>query len=186
MHALFNCSFLSLPHPRLEAVREDAQKLGCASAVGSNAIQLVCAVGFEVLTTALEEKTSKVVKDVTAQLDVSECVGIFQAAGLEESIVPCLEIAKKERNEVFVVTTTPLQGVKIPEGLNVKMVFGDGPDNILPIWEEEYLPQTLIQRGCLVASEPLVLVTKGLESIQEGFNLMRKGVSAGKVVVIGE
>lgn len=204
-HALFNKEFLALPHPKLAAVREKLPKCiliwGGASAVGSNAIQLARAAGFEVITTASEKNfeymkrlgashvfdynKEDIVSEIAVQLDVSDCAGIFQAAGMMSSTGPCLQIAKQVKQDIFVATTTPLQDDMIPEGVRAKMVFGTEHHDILSIWQN-FLPHALAQREYVVAPAPYVMETKGLEGIQEGINELRKGVSAKKVIVVAE
>ena len=51
---------------------------------------------------------------------------------------------------------------------------------------QDYLPEALKQGKCICAPEPLVVQGKGLERIQEGMDLQRRGVSARKVVVMLE
>ncbi|KAJ5995423.1 oxidoreductase [Penicillium waksmanii] len=204
-HALFNSKFLALPKPGLDIEPGSSGKSvliwGGASAVGMNAIQLARAAGVEVYATAsprnfeylaklgasqLFDYTSEnVVADIVAALNKSVCSGIFQAAGAESSVKPCLDVADKTDGDIFVVTTTPLAEGLVPEGVRAKMVFGDEHDDILEIWEK-FLPQALFQKKYLIAPEPVVVEQKGLEGIQEGLDMLRKGVSAKKVVVVGD
>lgn len=201
-HALFNGSYLALPHPKLKAARETSPKCimvwGGASAVGSNAIQLARAAGFQVITTASEKNfeyvkglgasfvfdysKKDVITEVVAQLADTDCVGIFQAAGMMDSIESCLEVAKQVRQDILLATTTPLQDDMIPEGVRAKMVFGEENNDILPIWRD-FLPQALANREYIAAPAPCVMGTKGLEGVQEGVDKLRRGVSAKKIVV---
>ncbi|KAJ5309478.1 uncharacterized protein N7443_001939 [Penicillium atrosanguineum] len=202
-HALFNKEFLALEKPGLEIEMGSMGKSvliwGGASVVGTNAIQLACAAGLEVYATASERNfeylkmlgvsrvfdynSESVVDEIVAALDAPSCAGIFQAAGAEDSVKPCLEIAEKAMGNIFVVTTMPLVEGLVPEGVRAKMLFGDKHDDILEIWEK-FLPQALVQQKYLVAPKPFVIEKKGLEGIQEGFDVLRKGVSAKKVVVV--
>jgi hypothetical protein len=63
------------------------------------------------------------------------------------------------------------------------MVFVHEHDDILKIWGN-FLPEALFQKKYLIAPEPVVIEQKGLEGIQEGLNMLRKGVSAKKIVVV--
>jgi NADPH:quinone reductase and related Zn-dependent oxidoreductases len=202
-HALFDKEYLALERPELDIVPGSLGKSvlvwGGASAVGMNAIQLACAAGLEVYATAsarnfaylkklgasrvFDYTGQSVVDEIVTALDASACVGIFQAAGAESSVKPCLEVAEKAKGDIFLVTTTPLVEGLVPEGVRAKMLFGDKHDDILEIWEK-FLPQALAQRKYLVAPEPVVTENRGLEGIQEGFDILRKGVSAKKVVVV--
>lgn len=204
-HALFNSKTLALPGPRVDFIRGSAGKSvviwGGASSVGGNAIQLARAAGLEVLTTVsktnfeyvkklgasmvFDYTSESVVEDVISALDNGDapCVGIFQAAGSNDSVGPVLEIARRAKGDIFVITTTPLQGVVVPEGVSAKMLFGASHDDILHIWRQ-FLPQALEEGMYIVAPEPLVVETRGLEGIQFGYDILKKGVSAKKVVVL--
>jgi hypothetical protein len=73
---------------------------------------------------------------------------------------------------------------KTPEGVDGKFIIGSTlKDNELgaKIFGE-YLPTALEAGSFLYAPEPLV-IGKGLERIQEAFEVVKKGMSAKKVVV---
>ncbi|KAJ6101933.1 Polyketide synthase enoylreductase [Penicillium sp. IBT 16267x] len=175
---------------------------GGSSSVGSNAIQLAGAAGLEVLTTAsprnfesLKKLGADMVFDYTApdvvsqivrELDArSDCVGMFQAAGFAASLGPILEVASLIKSDVFVVTTMPLQEGVVPEGVRAKMLFGNNQDVILGLWRE-FLPKALADGTYHAVPESLVMETRGLKGIQKGYDVLRKGVSARKVVVLAE
>ncbi|KAJ5897277.1 Polyketide synthase enoylreductase [Penicillium tannophilum] len=175
---------------------------GGSSSVGSNAIQLAVAIGLEVLTTAsprnfegLKKLGADMVFDYTApdvvshivhELDArSNCVGIFQAAGFAASLGPVLEIASLVKSDVFVVTTMPLQEDMVPDGVRANMLFGGNQEVILELWRE-YLPKALEDGEYHALPDPLVMHTRGLNGIQEGYDVLKKGVSAKKVVVLAE
>lgn len=206
-HALFNSTTSALPGPRVEFVSGSAGKRlfiwGGASSVEGNAIQLVREAGLEVLTTASEKNfeyvkglgasvvfdytSESVVEDVVSALDNGDvpCVGIFQAAGFKDSLGPVLGVARRAKADLFVITTAPLQEGVVPEGVRAKMLFGGGHDDILGIWRE-FLPRALEEGKYVVAPGPLILERRGLEGIQLGYELLKKGVSARKVAVFAE
>lgn len=175
---------------------------GGSSSVGSNAIQLAVASGLEVLTTA-SPRNFKGLKDLGADLvfdytapDVvsrivhelnarSNCVGIFQAAGFAASLGPTLEVASLIKSDVLVVTTVPLQEGVVPDGVRAKMLFGGNQDVILNLWRQ-FLPKALEDGRYRALPDPLVIKTRGLQGIQEGYDVLKKGVSAKKVVVLAE
>jgi hypothetical protein len=78
-----------------------------------------------------------------------------------------------------------LQEGVVPEGVRAKMLLGDSHDDILVMWKE-FLPKALKEGKYIVAPEPLVVGTRGLEGIQLGYDILRKGVSARKVVVLAK
>lgn len=206
-HALFNSKTLALSGPKLGSVPGSKCKRvliwGGASSVGGNAIQLARAAGLEVLTTASKKNfefveklgasmvfdytSDSVVADIISELDSRDvsCVGIFQAAGHNDSLGPCFEIAQRAKGDIFVITTSPLQDGVVPEGVWAKMLLGDSHDDILGMWKE-FLPRALEEGKYIVAPEPLVVETRGLKGIQLGYDILKKGVSARKVVVLAE
>lgn len=212
-HALANTGYLNLPVPGSVAAKNGGGETmegkgqrvfiwGGSSSVGSNAIQLAVAAGLEVITTAsprnsellkklgatrvIDYKEEDVVAQVVAELDgEGECVGIFQAAGAFDSIAAILEIANLIKSDAFVVTTTPLSDGMVPEGVRAKFLLGSDQNDILGIWGE-FLPSALERKEYIVCPEPMVLKTKGLKGIQEGYEVLKGGVSARKVVVIAE
>ncbi|KAL8700768.1 MAG: hypothetical protein Q9201_005268 [Fulgogasparrea decipioides] len=202
-HALFSKDFLALPNPKVEPVKTWKSLLvwGGSSAVGSNAIQLATAAGFKVVSSAsphnfnyveslgaskvFDYSSETVIQDVVAELDCSTYAGIFQAAG---SVEACLQIADKAKTDLFVATALPVPEDKVPDGVRAKIVFGTTlTDNETgPAIFEDFLPKALAQGKYKVTPEPQILETKGLEGIQEGFDVLRKGVSAKKIVIVAE
>lgn len=200
--ALFAKGFLALPYPTIEPVHTGKSILiwGGSSSVGSNAIQLAKAAGFDVVSTSsprnfdhvkslgarkmFDYSSPRVIADIVVELDRSDCVGIFHAAG---SVEPSLEIAGKAKADLLVASATQVPEDKVPQGVRAKMVFGaDLAYEIAPAVFENFLPKALMQGRYKVAPEPMILVKKGLEGIQEGVDTLKKGVSAKKVVVVAE
>lgn len=89
---------------------------GGSSAVGSNAIQLATAAGYDVIATcskknfdyvkglgavsAFEYKDIEVTTKVAAELDKGECAAIFIPAGLKDGNVAACEIASRSKQNV--------------------------------------------------------------------------------------
>ena len=202
-HALFSKDFLALPSPKVKTVPTGKSVLvwGGSSAVGGNAIQLAKAAGFEVLATSsprnfdyvkglgaskvFDYSSQTVIADLVAELDRTNCAGIFQAAGSAE---PCLQIADQATADLFVATATPVPEDMVPNNVRAKMVFGStlADSEIGLAIFEDFLPKALARGVYKVAPEPLMIGTKGLDGIQEGLDVLRKGVSAKKVVVVAE
>lgn len=200
---LFTKRFLALPHPTPEPVSNGKSILiwGGSSAVGSNAIQLAKAAGFEVFSTSslrnfeylqglgatkvFDYTSETVVADIVAELDRTDCVGVFHAAG---DVKPSLQISHKAKADLFVASATMVSDDKVPSGVRAKMLFGtpDVYDEIAEPIFKTFLPSVLAQGKYQVAPEPLVLQTKGLEGIQEGLNSLKDGVSARKVVIVND
>lgn len=107
---LFGKDYLHLDYPKIGAAKKGQSVLvwGGSSAVGSNAIQLATAAGYDVITTcskknfayvkalgavnAFDYTDIEVTAKVAAELDKGECAGIFMAAGLKDGNVAACEI----------------------------------------------------------------------------------------------
>lgn len=196
---LFQEDFLGLQYPSIppKPTGKTIVVWGGSSAVGSNAIQLAVAGGYEVFATGstknteylkklgaskvFDYKSESVIADIVAAVDVTQFSGIFHAAGAVE---PCLEVAARAKGNSFVAAALPLPEA-IPSSVEAKMIWGSTlKDNKAgAAIFIDFLPQALAQGSYLVAPEPLI-IGKGLESIQDGFEIQKKGVSAKKVVII--
>ena len=89
------------------------------------------------------------------------------------------------RTVVFFVSWMAANAVRSKvRGIKSKFVFGDTlvGDGVGRAVYEEFLPGALEQGSYIAVPEPMV-VGRGLEAIQEAFEVQRKGVSAKKVVV---
>ncbi|KAI1477464.1 GroES-like protein [Daldinia eschscholtzii] len=212
-HALFDPKFLALPLPGSGSPSTGKSVLiwGGASAVGSNAIQLARAAGFEVVTTCsprnfeyvrslgatkvFDYNSGTVIEDIVAELDGGEgkCAGIFQAAGITgEAIAPCCEVSRKSRQKLLVACANAVpEGTVVPEGVEAKFVFDwqEGKAMYYDVTSKlfsQFLEEALRLGTYKVAPKPEVVSAKGLEGIQVGLDIVRKGVSAKKIVVLAE
>ena len=201
-HGLFNKKFLNMQYPKLDSKPKGKSVLiwGGASSVGSNAIQFASAAGYEVIATAsaknfalvkglgahkvFDYNSETVIPDIVADLDKTDCVGIFQAAGTPK---PCIEVAEKAKGDLFVACARPLFDVTVPDGVKAEFISGVMMENeIGPGIFEDYLPNALAAGRYIIAPEPMIMGTKGLAGVQEGLDMLRKGISARKVVVVAE
>lgn len=71
------------------------------------------------------------------------------------------------------------------KGVATKFIFGSDPiaNEIGKLIYEDFLPKALAEGKYVAAPDPMV-VGKGLECVQEGFEVSINGVSAKKVVVL--
>ncbi|KAI2625685.1 GroES-like protein [Hypoxylon sp. NC1633] len=186
---------------------------GAASAVGSNAIQMARAVGLRVVTTCsrrnfeharalgadavFDYNDAGVVDEVVAELrrDGSEvCAGIFQAAGPHGAVEPCVQVAARltqAPKPVVACANLVPAGLGKAEGVEARMVYGgaDGEPVYLDttsVLFEGFLPRALADRSYQVAPTPEVVGTRGLGGVQEALDIVVKGVSAKKIVVLVE
>ncbi|KAI3324542.1 zinc-binding oxidoreductase CipB [Xylariaceae sp. AK1471] len=198
---LFQKNFLSLQLPQ-EPAREPIGKTllvwGGASSVGSNAIQLAIAAGYEVITTASAHNFDYVkklgasqvfdYKSPTVQEDLIDAFKSKTLAGVMDCIgapawAICVEVALKSSGNKFVATAK--RGYPAPpEAVKLEGVFGltvKDDDTAKAIYED-FLPKALEAGSYKPSPEPLV-AGQGLESIQAAVDLHRAGVSAQKIVV---
>ena len=198
---LFQDSFLNLQLPTVPAQKLTGKTLliwGGASSVGSNAIQLAVAAGYQVVTTASPKNFEYVKKlgagavydynDSTVGEDLLEFFHGKTIAGALDCIGGpawsiCTDVVQKSSGSKFVATTK--RGFPDPpEGVTIKPVFATTiKDNAVgKAVYEDFLPKALEVGTFVPAPEPLV-AGKGLESVQGAVDLQQKGVSARKVVV---
>jgi NADPH:quinone reductase-like Zn-dependent oxidoreductase len=115
---LFGKDYLHLDYPKLGAPKKGESLLvwGGGSAVGSNAIQLATAAGYDVITTCsvknfdyvkglgdirvFDYKDVGVISKVASELDRGKCAGIFVAAGLKEGNVAAYNVAVASKQQV--------------------------------------------------------------------------------------
>jgi len=93
----------------------------------------------------------------------------------------------KSKQKLFVASSNPVMEGDGPEGVEAKWTFGTGGvemfEELVPTTFGGFLPEALAKGLYKVAPPPEVVPTKGLEGIQEALDILKKGVSAKKVVV---
>ena len=167
--------------------------------MGSNAIQLAVAAGYEVITTAspknfdyvkklgasnvFDYNSPNVVSDLINTFKGKTSVGAFDAIGDGAWARP-VEFIQKTDGAKFVTTVTP-GCPDAPEGIRLKQVYALSikDNHVGKAIFEDFLPKTL-KAGAFVPAPEQLIAGKGLESVQEAVNLQRKGTSAQKVVVL--
>ena len=198
---LFQDTFLGFQFPTEPPQKPTGKTVliwGGASSVGSNAIQLAVAAGYEVVTTA-SPKNFEYVKKLGARevFDYKDpaisdrLVSCFKAktiAGALDCIggdacTICMDVVHKSTGTKF-ISTTKRGWSDPPEGVTVKPIFGTTiKDNeVGKAVYADFLPKALKAGTFVPAPEPLI-AGKGLESVQEAVDLQKKGVSAAKIVV---
>ncbi|KAI4236849.1 MAG: hypothetical protein L6R40_006038 [Gallowayella cf. fulva] len=198
--SLYQKDHLNLQHPSLDP-KPNGQILlvwGGASSVGSNAIQLAVASGYEVVTTAsaknfdyvkklgasqvFDYSEPSVIDDIVSALDGKPIVGVLDAVNSNGAIEKSIEAASRLQGNKF-VSTVRNPPENLPDGVKAKFVFSkDIKDNeVSKVIYEDYLPQALAQ-GKYVAAPDAHIVGKGLESVQAGIDMINS-MSAKKVVI---
>ncbi|KAK8053442.1 oxidoreductase [Apiospora saccharicola] len=197
--ALYQKDYLGLVLPSLspEPRGETLLIWAGSSSVGSNAIQLAVASGYEVITTSsprnfgfckelgashvFDYSSASLTEDLVAAFKGKQIAGAF--ALLPGSAEPCLEVVHKSEGAKFVAMCLPYDG-KLPHDVKTKFVFATSiKDNeVSKIIFSSYLPRALEQGRYRCAPAPSV-VGAGLEVLQKGMDQQKQGVSAKKLVV---
>ncbi|KAH8799837.1 chaperonin 10-like protein [Xylogone sp. PMI_703] len=196
---LFQKDFLALDYPSLSPKPNGEILLIWAgsSSVGGAAIQLATAAGYEVITTCSPKNFDYVKKlgasqafdyhDTNITNDLLDAFKGKKSAGavaiLPGSLEVCFEVVAKSEGKKFVAAALPLPA-ELPSGVQAKFIFSGSikDTEVGSVIYEQYLPKALVEKKFIAAPEPEV-VGKGLESLQAGYDALRKGVSAKKVVV---
>ncbi|KAL3433425.1 chaperonin 10-like protein [Aspergillus tetrazonus] len=197
---LFQDEFLHLQlpaEPRRPATGKVLLVWGGAGSVGSNAIQLGVAAGYEVFTTAspknfdyvkklgasqvFDYHSATVAQDLVAALQGKTVAGAMDCIGFAATPLT-VEVVSKSQGVKFVSTVKG--GFQAPEGVTVKSVFGTTiKDNqVGKAIYEDYLPKAL-KAGTFIPAPVALVAGKGLESVQAAVDLQAQGTSAQKVVV---
>lgn len=200
--ALFSKQYLGQAFPSLHPTNTGKTVLvwGGSSSVGSNSIQLAKAAGLRVVTTCspknfdyvkslgadvvFDYNAPSVIDNVVAELDKGVCVGIHHTAG---SSAPSCQVSHRSKQKLFVASSTVIDDAQLPDGVKAKMTFGTGAEifqETTPATFGKFLPEALAVGAYKVAPPAEIVPTRGLEGIQEAFVILRKGVSAKKLVVV--
>ncbi|KAH9205533.1 zinc-binding oxidoreductase-like protein CipB [Leptodontidium sp. 2 PMI_412] len=191
---------LQLPLPTLDPEPVDRTILlwGGSSSIGCSAIQLAVAAGFNAVTTAgahnhnlvkslgakhaIDHKSATAVEDVLKLLKRGDLV--MDCISSSDTQAKCSEIVHRLGGGKLPVLRWP----EVNECSDVEMVFVVGGDPILvdldigdAIWRK-YLPEALAA-GKYIAKPDPEIIEGGLSKVQEGIDIVRKGVSAKKIVI---
>ncbi|KAL4922075.1 hypothetical protein BDW62DRAFT_172922 [Aspergillus aurantiobrunneus] len=197
---LFEHDLLNLQHPAHPQAKPTGKTVlvwGGASSVGSNAIQLAVAAGYEVYTTASAKNFAYVkelgavgVFDYNSPTVVDDLVDALKgktlAGGIDcigpSATAPTVEVVRRSEGVKFVATAN---GGLDDKMVGVKMIMAPSvkDSGVGKVVYEDFLPKALEAKSYVAAPEPLVVGT-GLECVQEAVDLHAKGISARKVVVL--
>ncbi|KFX98301.1 hypothetical protein O988_04403 [Pseudogymnoascus sp. VKM F-3808] len=204
---LFQKNYLALQHPTIppKPTGETVLIWGGATSVGSAAIQLAVAAGYEVISTSspknfdyvrglgasavFDYASPTVTADIIAAFAGKKSAGALAIGGFDPAVnvgvvQACVDVVVKSEGRKFVAMAVQFDPAQVPEGVGAKFIFGsDLKDNeVGPAIFEHFLPKALEEGVFKCATMPLV-AGEGLEGIQGAFEVSKKGVSAQKVVV---
>ncbi|KAI0161040.1 GroES-like protein [Hypoxylon sp. FL1284] len=197
---LYQTDFLNLDPPSLNPTPKGKTLLvwAGASSVGSNAIQLAVASGYEVFTTSSPKNfgfcqslgaakvfdygSPTVVQDLIAAFRGKTCAGGFAIQPGSEHAV--FEVVGKSEGAKFVAAA--MQVPNVPAGIKAQMVFGGTlkDNHVGPMIWGDFLPKALRAKKFVAAPPPLV-VGHGLEHVQTAVDKFENPgeISAKKMVI---
>lgn len=199
---LFPEQYLGLVVPPSKVEKGNALVVwGASGSVGSCAVQLATASGYEVFAVAsrknhdmvesigavqcFDQNDSNVVEEMVSALKGKHVVGAFDAISKETTVPRLCEILAKSDGRRYVAGVLPGANKFASEGVQVDMVMADFVHTHpagQAIWRQ-WLEGALAS-GQLKCKPDPEIVGHGLESIQLGIDTIQKGVSAKKVVVL--
>ena len=201
---LFKKETLALPLPKSSDANPPSSGKsvlvwGGSSSVGATAIQLAAGAGHKVVSVAskhnidgvkalgaaavFDYNSSSFVDDIVAALEGTDFAGVCDAIGTSDAAKAWSPVYKKLGGRYGSVMPGA-QG--LPDGIEGASVFGPSvalDDKYIGdvIWAK-WVPEAL-QKGTLKALPEPIVIKGGLESVQEGLNKQKAGVSFGKIVV---
>ncbi|KAI4263616.1 MAG: hypothetical protein L6R42_001240 [Xanthoria sp. 1 TBL-2021] len=102
-----------------------------------------------------------------------------------EAVVFPLCIAYGSNQKSFVASVAPIEDA--PNDIKAKFIFASGGSviyhEISPATFGGFLPDTFANDAYKVAPKPEFVPTKGIEGIQEGLDVLRRGASAKKIAI---
>ncbi|KAH8895441.1 zinc-binding oxidoreductase-like protein CipB [Thozetella sp. PMI_491] len=197
--ALFINQGLSLPSLNPKPTGKTVVLWGGSSSCGSSMIQLAVAAGYKVATTAssanaeyvknlgatfvFDYKAPDVVSQIVKVFETEEFGGIVDCISLDDTQLLCAELLSRLGGGSLSVLRMPIQSA--PENVTINFVNGLDPGLVRldigdAVWRK-FVPAALAA-GKLQA-KPDALVLGGLEKVQTGIDMVRKGVSAQKIVI---
>ncbi|KAJ9661777.1 hypothetical protein H2198_001742 [Neophaeococcomyces mojaviensis] len=200
---------------------------GGSTSVGSNAIQLATAAGYDVITTCsprnfeyckslgasqcFDYKSKTVVRDIVAAFANKTCVGALSiGGGAAEACIGVLSKVKCAPGKKFVSMasypmpeTAPQSFVMLQtavnfvswqvktfirtklSGISWRFIFATtlAENEVGPGIYRGFLPEALEKNTYKAKPDPLI-VGSGLDKVQEAFEVLKKGVSVKKIVVL--
>jgi NADPH:quinone reductase-like Zn-dependent oxidoreductase len=166
---------------------------GGSSSVGCAAIQLAANAGYRVIATAsaanldlcrecgasdaFDYKSVTIAEDIAAAVGNDRFKGLYNAIGVPESFEIVTPIMEKLGGGFLANTKPP---GKLPEFIEAKFVLGVG-DSGFPVWKD-FITEALAQ-GKMKCLPKARVVGKGLESLENAFEIRNGTVTAEKIVV---
>ncbi|KAJ3454748.1 hypothetical protein MRS44_013348 [Fusarium solani] len=202
--SLYHPAHLNFPLPQKNPVDNGKTVLiwGGASSVGSTAIQLAVASGFRVVSTAsnrnhdavrslgasivLDYKSPTIVSDAVEVLKDCDLAGCYDAISESETLEPLGAILGQLGPHKVCLVVPPR--VSVSKNMNwtiSALAFEIMNEKGKPIGDyiwHKYVPEALAD-GRLQPKPDALMISRGLETLQDGLNRLKNGISAQKLVV---
>ncbi|MCJ1382906.1 hypothetical protein MMC17_006019 [Xylographa soralifera] len=201
---LFMDETLGLVAPSIDGTKTSQGKTlliwGASSSVGSCGVQMATQAGYEVVGVAskrnhemakglgasmcFDQSDPSVIDDVVAYLNGKEVVGAYDAISNDLTLNAICEILDRSDGRKLVASVIPgsemkaTKGVKITTNIAVDMA---GTELSKTIWQ--WLNKAMEENRIKYMPQSEV-VGKGLEHVQQAVDLLAKGVSAKKLIVL--
>lgn len=203
---LYETDQLALPAPEKVIAHRNAVVLvwGGSTSVGTNAIQLARASGFEVIATAAVRNHQLLqslgaahtfdYRDPEAESRILHVLDGRPLAGTlaipQGSLTRTLRVVRGATGSKRVASAYPSPGTRLRarmarrEGIQVSTIWGGTPTQsaVGVFLYEEFLPAAL-EDGSYLTAPAAEVVGNGLDAIPHALHLLGKGVSARKLVV---
>ncbi|KAK5637379.1 hypothetical protein RRF57_013091 [Xylaria bambusicola] len=198
-------AYLGLEHPSVPPRPRNGKTVligGGASVVGSNAVQLAVASGYEVITTSslsnfahcislgaslvFDYRDPDLANKLVSAFSERECAGAFSCVEGSNSVV--FEVVGKSKGSKTVACAILFSKEGVPEGVKADMfhAFRVKDTPLAEVVFGQFLPAAL-ENGQYKCAPKARVVGHGLESVQKGLDIIAKGVSCEKLVVaLGE
>jgi NADPH-dependent curcumin reductase CurA len=178
---------------------------GGSSSVGLAAIQLAVASGLRVIATSspanfelvksmgaeevFDYRSASAASDIVASLQQpdTEFAGVYDAISESSSFSMVKSIVETLQSKAPIAVVMPCAADMASEWYNPQFLMGfqilaPPHQHIGEYIFGEFLPEAL-EKGVMQAKPDAEVVGKGLESVQHGVDVLKKGVSAKKIVV---
>ncbi len=173
---MFQADYLALQHPSVNpnSTGKTLVVWGGASSVGSNAIQLGVAAGYEVITTAspknfeyvkklgasqaFDYHSDKIVDELVAALKNKTNAGFIDCIGQNGSWESCADVALKSKGGKFIAASRQ-PPEEIPEGVSSKFIlsYGIKDSEVSKAVYQDFLPEALAKGKFIPAPDPHVV-----------------------------
>lgn len=199
--AFYSKEMIKIPLPSTSPSKQDGVIFvwGGSSSVGSSAIQLVRASGFEVFTTVsshniayakelgatrtFDRSSSSIVQDIDDALKGKNLVAVYATLTQPASMEPCRGIAKAGGLRKVIGVLPISEENKEKDGVKYDLAMAP------PTQKAEYGPtvyeflEKALEKGSFLCRPKPKVVGKGLGDVQKALDELKEGVSATKIVV---